>query len=407
MKMSQKFLISSALIACSTSNVFAESEVTANLEGYFEFQARYLGQKGLDKKNNQNHKLTANNDKFGLGSQSAVKLNIANERDDLKYGAQVVLKPTAKSSSSPAFNGSHLFLESNRIGRFEFGSQFGAGTNMRIDGYEVYHGSVDWVDCAKLDPHNRLTSGFMPTPDFILDDVLISKGGKEAARTISYYTPELHGLQAGVSWIPDTANGGDEGLSENAAHVRSNGLKGLGAGRSIDVKNSISYGISYKKHIHDGLDFQTSFTGEYASKLPGNKGIVDPEEKLAKLNTYNLGAKVTYGNFSVAGAYGTLNKSFTAKKFDGDSRDTKYYSIGGAYNKGPVGASVVYFKSKRMKNDMDTISVSSDYKLAPGFAPYAEVSFFKGKGRYYDEDQQIKKDKISGKVFIIGAKLKF
>jgi predicted porin len=110
--------------------------------------------------------------------------------------------------------------------------------------------------------------------------------------------------------------------------------------------------------------------------------------------------------FSVAGSYGDLGDSLRTNTLNAD--DTHYWTVGGAYEYGPFAASVTYFDSEydrgnvlTGRNEFQNLAVGVDYKMAPGFTPYAEVNFIEmdiAGGTADDND---------GTVFIVGSQLNF
>jgi predicted porin len=65
----------------------------------------------------------------------------------------------------------------------------------------------------------------------------------------------------------------------------------------------------------------------------------------------------------------------------GSDSSTHFWTVGGAYETGPFGASVTYLNSKvdngGTHNDFSNLSFGVDYKLAAGLTPYAEVNVVK------------------------------
>lgn len=180
-----------------------------------------------------------------------------------------------------------------------------------------------------------------------------------------------------------------------------------------NVKDAISAGISYQHEFLEDVAMQLSVTAEYAK--PARKLLILENEqtkkvviesKLSNLKSYNIGAVLSYGNFSCAASYGSLGKSLTTPEYHKVSRITEYYNGAVAYTQGPIKTSLSYFKSSRYKNTIDTVSLGTEYLVTPGLLPYAEISYFRAKGRpVYLTDAP--KAKTRGTVALIGARLKF
>ena len=132
------------------------------------------------------------------------------------------------------------------------------------------------------------------------------------------------------------------------------------------------------------------------------------EYKIAGMRTYNIGAVLNYGVMSFAGSYTDLGKSLTSVEVDGaGKRKTKYYTAAAAYNQGPVGVSLFYARGQRLKNAVNSYTLGTDYKLAPGFVPYVEVTYFKGKGQKLPVIKNTTNLTRKGTIALIGATLKF
>ena len=168
-----------------------------------------------------------------------------------------------------------------------------------------------------------------------------------------------------------------------------------------------------EQNISDGIDLKLAATGE-VGKAAGKAELFNTDDtkeetvlethKLKDLRTYNIGSVLNVGSFSYAASFGSLGKSLTTPAYHKTGRDTLYYTGGIAYKQGPFSTSITYFRSDEFKNRVDCITIGTDYKLAPGFKPYAEISgfSFKGKPEFYPN---LKKKSTRGTVAIVGAKL--
>ncbi|MGI4776241.1 MAG: porin, partial [Janthinobacterium lividum] len=299
------------------------------------------------------------------------------------------------------------------------------GSKMRIVAEDIAAGG-DWSRYSKLDGSNisyqGLPAELIDYKEYFFDSTFKTKLDQlydraEPSRKISYYTPEFKGIRLGVSYIPDSSNAGSSLISVLSAGINDISIPNTTNTYVINrnVKDAFSLGISYDYNISDGVDLKLAATGEYGRavgniKLVENRGLeterILNQYKLNDLKTYNIGAILNYGNFGYSGSYGTLNKSLTSGAFNKTGRGTKYYNGAIAYSQGPIKTSLSYFKSSKYKNNLNSLTLGSEYKLVPGLLPYAEVSYFQAKGKpsFYPEAPN---KKIKGTVAVLGAKLKF
>lgn len=208
------------------------------------------------------------------------------------------------------------------------------------------------------------------------------------ATKISYYTPEILGFQAGVSYTPDTGNKGTSGYLSSK----------LDTG---DLDQVIEYGISYTQTIY-GLGISLSFTGENGKTE--SKSTTEPYRAFRKnLQAYQYGGNLTFWGLTIGGSIGNWNQSmfYKDKSLNANNGDGKYYTYGLAYEFGPVNVSFGAFNSEFQKNEYEAYSVGADYKVAKGFLPYVEFTSFK----FTPNDTNIKTNK--GFVALAGFLLNF
>jgi len=219
-----------------------------------------------------------------------------------------------------------------------------------------------------------------------------------------------------LSYMPDEinrgqGNGANLGVTPNPnGPDRSKNEPGLS-------QNIVSGGLNYDNKFGD-IGFTAAATGEWGQ---AEQAIYN------NLAAWNVGAKVSYMGWSLAGSYGDWGKSNTLKQ-DG-SNSTHYWDVGAAYEYGPFGFSVTYLNSMfdcgqsavvgsgansscltTGTNKFQSVSFGTDYKLAPGLTPYAEVT-------YFDENSSIlgtavpsatsRASRDTGTVGILGTQLNF
>jgi hypothetical protein len=435
-----KKLITLLCVSCLTSLAFANtpnsavsgtSDTEIKLEGIFVFQSGYANQNNLPAVSKN---ITDNRKKFAFYTESAIAVTVKQELDNMIAGAKIVLVPTTRSKTSTSYNGSHIFVETD-YGKVELGSPFDAGARMRITGYEVAAAAgAGWSKYVKLDSGTMKYAGMKPdfdtTNDFYMESYKNgfddNSGRREPARKVSYYTPKMQGFQFGISYTPDSANNGGHyelnSLDENGFSKSKTGVIMVTlptGGQAIinqNVKDAVSAGMSYEYELLNDMALRAAITGEYAKparrarilapRAQGAPEVVVSEGKLSDLKAYNIGGVLTYGGFSCSASYGSLGKSLTTPIYHLAGRNTNYYNAGVAYGQGPIKTSLSYFKSSRYKNTIDAVTLGTEYKLTPGLLPYAEISYFKAKGRpVYAPDAP--KAKTRGTVALLGAKFKF
>lgn len=425
--MKKMLLTTTALATLAAGSAFAggmakDSDLEIKLGGEFDAQAGFRSQKkeytkatasGLYRTNVGVNPETANDEVFkrgvtpgnnavGFDTVAAIHATIKNKTaSGLVYGAQVGLQTTTRSTSSAGQNvldRSYLFME-NDMGRVELGSNESAANAMRIGADRLARatGGIDgdWAKYVELNtfastvytaPKVRATN-FITSPTLVLQSV--ENGGSplnqllkgdEKSRKITYFTPEYNGFQAGVSYIPDTRNSGQDYVKELGVYTQDNVNYGQYWG--VTVKNAFAGGISWHGTLDKMHNLKLSVVGEHgkskgASQLEG----VTNGKNFENVRSVVVGAQWNYKEFGLAASYGNQGKSLANKNASSISGSSKFesghfWTAGASWAQGPWGASVTYMNSKLNKNKMDLVSLGADYEVAPGLMPYAEVTMF-------------------------------
>lgn len=322
----------------------------------------------------------------------------------IKYGARVELFADASASPSGNTNNAdrtYLFAES-AFGRLEGGALKGASNQMAINASSIAAatGGVDgafnnWLPKVKADaaPAGSYYSRYQTTPGLPTYIEYIS-----AANKINYFSPKIAGFQFGVSYVPDVQMRG----TVSQTHVVT---KEEGRG----YRNVIDASVKYERKVYD-VDYAASFGAEFGDAKRSTAGDAKQD-----LKAWVAGAKAGYKGFTVAASYGDWMKSGTPKtKVAGKKYGTEHWTLGAAYTYNDFGISATYLEAKRgnsysdlipatqdsTKNKFKLLSLGADYKLAQGFKPYVEVSFFEfnRKAEAYNN---------KGNIALIGTKLTF
>ena len=151
-----------------------------------------------------------------------------------------------------------------------------------------------------------------------------------------------------------------------------------------------------------------------AGEIGDAKNITDPNftQKIYlprhNLEAWEAGIEIDDSGFSLAGSYGNWGNSGQLKVLQNTGcKRSDYWTVGGSYVADEVGFSITYFGSNRCGLDsavgylrssdeaeskyrlrrgekalpkakeVEILSFGLDTKLAPGFMPFAELSFFK------------------------------
>lgn len=185
----------------------------------------------------------------------------------------------------------------------------------------------------------------------------------ESATKISYYTPRIDGFQLGASFTPNANN---------------TGVSRVATGQNLGLLTNIkSWALNYSNYFGN-LGFAASITGEHG-QFNNAKIATDPSTQISRhnLNSYDVGATLTYFGFTLGGSYGYWGNSLQPKNgIYANNARASYYTTGIAYEFGPVAASITYFDSKFQKNNYKATSLGIDYKLKRGAMPYLELTRF-------------------------------
>lgn len=338
----------------------------------------------------------ANQRAHAFRNDTEINFNVDGKADNgLGYGAVIVLEADVTDDvNNEGTNAAKTFIYlDGSWGRAEMGSNVSASEALSVDAGSIARatGGIDgdWTYYA----NNGGSADYIATPDSPLEyDLWVFNYGDEATQNtnkISYYTPKWSGFQLGVSYAPNDV---DRGQTINRADNRATVAADDATARSR--AENIFYGAVNYQGAWDQVGIEAA-----AGFERGDAETAAYEDLFA----WNVGAKLTYMGFSVAGSYGDWTDSLTLSTADLDNYD--YWTIGGAYEFGPYGISVTYLNSDydvtgADENEFDNLSIGADYKLAPGLTPYAEISF-------YDADTTGTTDDNDGHVFLLGTMLNF
>lgn len=353
-----------------------------------------------------------------------------------KYGLDI----TANANTSPAASGNpnfaskvYIFAENN-AGRFELGANDGASEAMAVSGASIAKATggidgdyTDWIG------YGAVATAATEYPNLVLDETFLTSPSlpyaaqnSKKANKVTYYTPTVNGLKAGLSFVPDVTV---QGTTYEALQYIYGGYKNVFEG-----------GLSYEQKANN-FAFKVAATGQTGEardamvKYRSDAGIANSTQKLKRLNAWQVGGEVSFDALSLAASYGDWATSGTLRDSlsGASSRKANFWTAGVAFDhQDKGGVSLTYLNSTRRgaftpdsyyytantttgnavtgtnaadfyeaDNKYEAISLGAEYKVMPGLMPYAELTSFK----YKSSSSKIKTN--SGSVILSGVKLNF
>jgi len=206
-------------------------------------------------------------------------------------------------------------------------------------------------------------------------------GKTDEATKISYFTPDFSGLQAGISFTPDSGHYFDAAYSD---------------ADDGETSNNIAGGITYGGSAGD-VEFAVAATGVIADTETNPYTVEDTR-------SFALGGTLSYAGFTLGADYGDNGDSGETK--GGNTDAGQYYSVGLGYETGPYSFDVAYFHGwsdegpSVADDEVDFLTLGANYAVADGLAIYAEFD-------HIDIDQDGTANDNSGEVYILGTQVSF
>ena len=387
-------------------NAEKNSNFQLTLGGSLDTQAGYRSQRkalNTDLDGNPLHK-------GAIVNETRIAFDAQGKIGNLKYGGYVQIY----ADVSPHYNGPNprigkklfSFVET-KYGRSEFGGGQAASAQLQVSANNIarlpggingraqkWIGDFVYLPGAPRDP-KKFSSHFVKWPLLPIDADHESAAGK-----ITFITPKFNGLQAGLTYVIDSELRGTVSRTQSAFKTSNKEYK----------------------HIFDGaIKYEAKFNEiEFATALIGQMGEAKRKTAILArhdLRAWELGAMAKYKGFSLAGSYSNWHHSGSPKvKVNGEKSGASYWTAGVGYELGKLGTSVTYFNSIRANsnsahqfnpkysdvgfNRFELACIGADYKLMPGFMPYAELSFFRTKHKGAAISNR-------GTIVLAGTKLSF
>lgn len=338
--------------------VYAAEPVSLSVTGYARVEAWAIDQQDT----------TAGSQGFHMETDDAeIQWTFKGEADNgLKYMGRIEFDMDAAETDE-------IWLRfQGPWGQLELGDQDGAEDVMLHDGTAALtaQGGYDGGAGSAFSFNGVRAS----SPDLV--------GDTSDATKISYFTPRINSVQAGISFTPDTGQAYAAAFSGNDAG---------------DRENSIGLGINIVQS-YDDVSFKIGLVGVFA----------DQENKLVleKDSSWALGGNVSFGGFTIGASHGDNGDS---QRPIGDGSDAgEYWEMAAGYSTGDLAFHVGYFAGEASNvtgtadDETRFFTLGVNYNVAPGLRVYAEFDDIDvdqpGTGAGVDND---------GQLFMIGTNISF
>jgi outer membrane protein OmpU len=226
-------------------------------------------------------------------------------------------------------------------GRITLGDDDGAADELFVYAPVVGNGQVDedWFDFAG--------------PGIDTDDLLSPTDTSDATK-VTYLSPVLGGLQAGVSYTPQSDD-------EDQSVV---GFKAVDPDADENLyKDLVEAGISYKREF---AGVSLVLAGAYVH------GDAKEGSTAQDFDAWGVGTQIGWQGFKLGGAYNDNGDS----QIETDETGTKSWNVGLAYEADDWGVAAQYQMVEVTGRDINIYAVGAEYQIAQGLTFGPEVIFF-------------------------------
>ncbi len=321
----------------------------------------------------------------GIVTDAAIEMRIDKKHNrDLGYGGYISLH----ADSSVATNGedtlldkSMIYLQDDRIGRFELGITPSAGGLFEMDTVNLSRGAYgiegfwsQWIvqtthrtNAVFEDIFTLKSKGF----EFIQSPNLFSNYSGHYysdAPKVNFFTKPLSELTLGITFIPDLdSSGAISGIASKDIGPRD-------AGRALNPR-------TVRDVINGGFMYETSAKSDFGFKL-GAAGEVGKakDARYKDLKAFESGLMLRYKDVKIGTTYGSWFDTLSLKKkISGTKQSSYYYTVGLSHQVDKkVGYSIGYMKSAR-SGGLEAIGSLSDPMYAALIEPMVEQGIFSDK----------------------------
>ena len=301
---------------------------------------------------------------YGFGSDAEIHFEGSVVLDNgLEVGVHVEgkLEEDSASGDGDFIEEKFAFVE-GVFGRVEFGDQDGVADQMALVAPTLFRGNT--VNDAELDATGFV--GGLGGLNHINTVTTINNGLDDFSTKITYFTPRIVGLQAGVSFTPDHEQGGSNF-----------------DGRIEDLYDqAVEVGVSYFNTFANDISLGVS-----AAYLTADEGstTLDPQ-------SWSAGVNVAFNGFTVGGSYKEsedLPLTLLGVTTPGLDNDYTAWDVGVKYETGPWGFMLAYAEDEA---DVGSVTVTETSAVQGGVDYMVGSGVSLGGGVQHLEDDVIDQD---------------
>ena len=378
----------------------AADMVSVGVGGYMQ---QWFGVSGVDA-TDKDGKATAVEGGVAQQSDSEIHFRGKLEADNgLTFSVKVELEGNSRASgkngkSDSPIDESQLTI-SSEFGQIVLGAEDGASVlthhGNRDVGISMLCGDVGkWINGVSGCPSGS-KMGFGTAGHGVVGD----------SNKISYFTPRMNGVQAGVSYVPNTGQEGENApLGNNDHDAVSLGANYVGdfGGASVAVSagffsasQTIKKPDTVKTYGSDGTAAEATLALEKAY----------PAKKIDERTFANFGLTVDFGGIGFDVAYaendGGLYKMVDDEEVKNGAADYEVVSAGVNYTEGPMAVSLGHYMAEDDDgSESNATMLSVSYTLAPGVV--SRSSLFAA-----EQSKGTDKTSAEGTAFVTGITISF
>jgi len=401
-------LLASSLLLSSASALAIDVAPTVTIGGYARFQAYGFhnsstptyGPGVTAAQSVASVPVTGRGRGYALSQTGELAFNVSGQLDSgLKYGYVLALSGDSgqnMDSFKPTVNENHVLFSDN-WGVIEAGDTDGVQDFFTVGPMNVL-GATGGIggDYRKV---------FTTSAEVFTSTLMV--GDSDYSTKVSYYTPRIAGLKAGVSFTPSTSEKGSR-LTDSSTSGQMRSTKNIAVGLNY-AKSWNSFGLNLSLA---GIAGRTKRGADTYTSTVGNK--------IRDVRSWSTGMLLTYNRWMFGVGYIDNGTSMVPESYARLGADAgKSYSTALGYNFGSSKVGLGYQKTVTniqtgtSKGKADVLSLTGDYSVAPGLGIYAEADYANFRtnstavARNVITNGTKNKGNNRGGIFITGVKISF